>query len=126
MPLQNRDAILTNTHEDIKILSKMKNIIKMNIETADLFNDLINFRMYPYISFKEFKRNGFIFSPDNTNDAIRNINFSNIKKKQNDLLQTRIISSNMLVNIVGFAIINKDDQLQCLDLNNFIDITSIP
>lgn len=123
VPLQNRDIILTNSHEDIKILSKMKNIIKMNIETADLFNDLINYRMYPYISFKDFKKNGFVFSSDNTTDAIRNINFSNIKKKRNDLLQTRIISSNMLVNIVGFAIVNKDDQLQCLDLNGFIDIS---
>ena len=123
VPLQNRDAILTNTHEDIKILSKMKNIIKMNIETADLFNDLINFRAYPYISFKEFKKNGFLFSPDDTTDAIRNINFSNIKKKRNEILQTRIISSNMLVNIIGFAIINKNDQLQCLDLNSFIDIS---
>ena len=123
VPLQNRDAILTNTYEDIKILSKMKNIIKMNVETADLFNDLINYRMYPYIAFKEFKKNGFIFSSDSTKDAIRNINFSNIKKKRSEMLQTRIISSNMLVNIVGFAIVNKDDELQCLDLNNFIDIS---
>lgn len=123
VPLQNRDAILTNTYEDIKILSKMKNIIKMNVETADLFNDLINYRMYPYIAFKEFKKNGFVFSSDNTKDAIRNINFSNIKKKRSEMLQTRIMSSNMLVNIVGFAIVNKDDQLQCLDLNNFIDIS---
>ena len=29
----------------------------------------------------------------------------------------------MLVNIVGFAIVNKNDQLQCLDLSNFIDIS---
>jgi hypothetical protein len=123
VPLQNRDAILTNTYEDIKILSKMKNIIKMNVETADLFNDLINYRMYPYIAFKEFKKNGFVFSSDNTHDAIRNINFSNMKKRRSDMLQTRIISSNMLVNIVGFAIVNKNDQLQCLDLNNFIDIS---
>jgi hypothetical protein len=123
IPLQNRDAILTNTYEDIKILSKMKNILKMNVETADLFNDLINYRMYPYVSFKEFKKNGFIFSSDNTKDAIRNINFTNIKKKRNDVLQTRIMSSNMLVNIVGFAIINKDEDIQCLDLNNFIDIS---
>lgn len=123
VPLQNREAILTNTYEDIKILSKMKNIIKMNIETADLFNDLINYKMYPYISFREFKKNGFIFSSDNTHDAIRNINFSNINKKKDNMLQTRIISSNMLVNIVGFAIINNDSELQCLDLGNFIDIS---
>lgn len=123
LPLQNRDAILTNTYEDIKILSKMKNIIKMNVETEDLFNDLINCRMYPYISFKEFKKNGFVFSSDSTNDAIRNINFNDIKKNKNSVLQTRIISEDMHVNIVGFAIVNKDDELQCLDLRNFVDIS---
>jgi hypothetical protein len=123
LPLQNRNTILTNTYEDIKILSKMKNIIKMNLETADLFNDLINYRMYPYISFKEFKKNGFIFSSDDTLDAMRNINFTDINKKKDNVLQTRIISSNMLVNIVGFAIINNNSDIQCLNLNNFIDIS---
>ena len=124
VPLQNRDAILTNTYEDIKILSKMKNIIKMNVETADLFNDLINYRMYPYISFKEFKRNGFVFSSNDTRDAIRNVNFVDIKKKKNNILQTRIMSSGMFVNIVGFAIVNKNDELQCLDLSNFVDVST--
>jgi len=123
IPMQNREAILTNTYEDIKILTKMKNIIKMNIETADLFNDLINYKMYPYISFRDFKKNGFMFNSDNTNDAIRNVNFSDIKKRKDSLLQTRIISSNMTVNIVGFAIINNNATLQCLDLSNFIDIS---
>ncbi len=44
--LLKRDALDVNTYEDIKILSKMKNIIKINVETADLFNDLINYIQY--------------------------------------------------------------------------------
>jgi hypothetical protein len=122
LPMQNRESILVNTYEDVKILSKMKNIIKMNVETADLFNDLINYRMYPYISFKDFKKNGFMISGDKTVDAIRNVNFTR-KINRSDIMQTRIISSNMHVNIVGFAIINKPDNLQCLDLSTFIDIS---
>lgn len=122
LPMQDRESILTNTYEDIKILSKMKNIIKMNTETADLFNDLINYRMYPYISFKDFKKNGFIFSGEETIDAFRNVNFTK-KHNRNNIMQTRIISSNMHVNIVGFAIINNNDNLQCLNLNNFVNIS---
>ena len=30
----------------------------------------------------------------------------------------------MLVNIVGFAIVNKDDELQCLNLNDLCKSTS--
>ena len=122
-PLQNRNAVLINTYEDIKIISKMKNIIKMNNENNDLFIDLISYRMYPYIAFKEFQKNGFIFSSNHTYDGIRKISFDSANKKRNNLLQTRIISSNMLVNIVGFAIINKENELDCLDLNSFIDIS---
>jgi len=80
VPLQNRNAILVNNYEDIKIISKMTNILKMNIENLDLLNDLVNFRLYPYISFRDFEKNGFIFHNENTNSAIRNINFTNIKK----------------------------------------------
>jgi hypothetical protein len=123
LPLQNREAILTNTYEDIKILSKMKNIIKMNAESEDLFYDLLNYRIYPYVSFKEFKKNGFNFASDNTQDAIRNITFTESKKKKNTILQTRILSENMHVNIVGFAIINNKDSIQCLNMSNFIDIS---
>jgi hypothetical protein len=123
LPLQNRNAILTNTYEDIKILSKMKNIIKMNVESEDLFYDLINYKLYPYISFKEFKKNGFVFASNNTKDVIRNINFMDSNKKRNAVLQTRIMSEDMHVNIVGFAIVKSQDDLQCLDLSNFIDIS---
>jgi hypothetical protein len=121
VPLQEENAVLINNYEDVKILSKMKNIIKMNTENLDLLNDLINYRLYPYISFKDFKKNGFIFSSDKTVDVVRNVSFDYIKK--NNILQTRIMSNEMLVNIVGFIIINKKCELDCANINSFIDIT---
>ena len=124
LPLINRNAVLTNTYEDIKIISKMKNIIKINNDNIDLFNDLINFRLYPYISFKDFEKNGITFTSDTTVDSIRNVSINNINKKKFDTIQTRVIGENMLANIIGFAIINKEDnnQLNCINLNSFIDI----
>jgi hypothetical protein len=123
LPLINRNAVLVNTYEDIKIINKMKNIVKMNNENLDLLNDLINFRLYPYIGFKEFKANGFFFSSEKTLDAIRNVSMEHIKKEKFNTLQTRIISENMLVNIVGFAIINNNDTIDCLESSNFINIS---
>jgi len=126
VPLQDSNAVLINTYEDIKIISKQKNIIKMNSENLDLVNDLLTYRAYPYISFKDFKNNGFIFSSNKTIDAIRNSSVSLLNKRKFDVLQTRIMSDDMLVNIIGFAIINKKElnELNCLNLNTFINITN--
>jgi hypothetical protein len=123
VPLQDRNAVLTNTYEDIKIISKMKNIIKMNNENLDLLNDLINYKLYPYISFKDFKSNGFVFGSETTLDGIRNVSIGDIGKKKFNVLQTRIVSENMLVNIVGFAIINTSDPIDCVDTNTFVNIS---
>lgn len=123
VPLQDRNVVLTNTYEDIKIISKMKNIIKMNNENLDLLNDLINYKLYPYISFKDFKNNGFIFSSDTTLDGIRNVSITDIGKKKFNVLQTRIVSENMMVNIVGFAIINVNVPIDCIDTNSFVNIS---
>jgi hypothetical protein len=123
VPLQDRNAVLVNTYEDIKIISKMKNIIKMNNENTDLLNDLISYRLYPYISFNEFKHNGFVFGSDKTLDGIRNISIQDIKKDKFSVVETRIVSENMLVNIVGFAVINTTDPLDCLESSSFVNIS---
>ena len=123
VPLQDRNAVLVNTYEDIKIVSKMKNIIKINNENLDLLNDLINYRLYPYISFKEFKNNGFVFSSDSTLDGVRNVSITDIGKKKFNVLQTRIVSENMLVNIIGFAIINTNEPIDCINTNSFVNIS---
>lgn len=124
VPLSERNAVLTNTYEDLKIISKMKNIIKIDNENIDLLGDLINYRLYPYISFKEFKNNGFFFNPETTTDAIRNCSINDIGREKFDVLQTRIISQNMNVNIIGFAIINTTDSIDCINTNTFVDISS--
>jgi len=122
VPLQDRNAITVNVYEDVKIVSKMINIIKMNIENLDLFNDLISYREYPYTSFKDFEKNGFIYNDENTNIALRKINFYNLKKNKFETIQTRTITTDLPVNIVGFAIINNYDEIDCLTNKNFINL----
>ena len=123
IPLANRNGVLVNTYEDLKIISKMKNIVKIDNENIDLLSDLINYRLYPYISFKEFKNNGFFFNPNTTHDAIRNCSINDIGKEKFNVLQTRIISENMSVNIIGFAIINTSDSIDCINANSFVNIS---
>lgn len=123
IPLQNRNAVLINTIEDLKITNKLKNTLKVNNEHLDLFNDHITYKMYPYISYKDFKNNGFVFSSETTIDAIRNVSLENKNKKRFDVLQNRIMSEDMLVNVVGLAIINTENPLDCLDVNSFEDIS---
>ena len=132
-PLIDRNGVLVNTYEDLKIITKLKNIIKLDSENNDLLNDLINYRLYPYIPFKEFKHNGFYFNSESTIDVVRNCSINienttkqeknNISQKKFDILQTRIISKNMTVNIVGFAIINNIDNLYCININSFENIS---
>ena len=123
VPLASRNGVLVNTYEDLKIISKMKNIVKIDNENIDLLSDLINYRLYPYISFKEFKKNGFFFNLNSTIDAIRNCSINDIGKEKFDILQTRIISENMNVNIIGFAIINTIDTVDCISTNTFVNIS---
>jgi hypothetical protein len=123
VPLIDRNVVLINTYEDVKILSKLNNLVKINDENLELITDLQNYMLYPYISFKDFKKNGTIFSSNKTLNAIRYCSFNNINKKKFDVIQTRIISENMFCNVVGLAIVSKESELDCINLNSFIDIT---
>ena len=121
-PLNSRNAILVNSNEDAKIITKMRTITKLNNENYDLINDLITYRLYPYISFKDIDKNGFMFSSQTSINCIRNISFNKTFKNFNLNVQTRIISENMLVNIVGFAFIKKNTNLECINVDSFINI----
>ena len=122
-PLSDRNGVLINVYEDVKIISKLKNLVKINDENLELVNDLQNYMLYPYISFKDFKKNGTMFLSNKTLNAIRCCSFKNINKKNFNVIQTRVISENSFSNIVGLAIVNKESELDCLNVNSFIDIT---
>ena len=120
-PLLYRKAVIINDLEEINILRKLELKGSNVINNNEYYDGLKNYREYPYIDFKYSNRNGFLFLPSQTYNAIRYCNFeykhdpkfSNIMDKS--LIQYRVIS-NTKCNIVGVAIpTNKNNKLilQC-------------
>jgi hypothetical protein len=122
-PMKNKNIVLINEFENIKILQKLKKVISTNNENCVLINELNKFRKYPYISFNDIEKNGFPFKSTNTIECIRSISFS--QKNQNYPLQLRIMSDDVDANIVGFAIINKSCNMHCVKVSAFKNIYEV-
>jgi hypothetical protein len=141
-PLLNRKAVLINDLEEINIINKIHNLGKIQKEQNEFYNELISFRTYPYINFKDFKLNGFSIQTNKTIEAIRQSNiefkkdpkFSNLNKSQ---IEWRVIPYETIGNVVGFAIpkdsllltndITRDHStmIQCVILKNMIDARTL-
>lgn len=138
-PLLNRKAVLINDLEEINIIKKIQNLGKIQKEQNEYYNELMSFRAYPYINFRDFKTNGFSINSTKTVEAIRysNIEYKNDPKfiglnKNN--LEWRVIPIDTNANIVGFAIPKESICLtdncsrkhstiiQCLPIRNMIDV----
>lgn len=124
-PFADRKAILVNDNEENKIIKKLLNIGKKAIENNQYYDDLITYRKYPYINFKELKSDGFPLKLDKTIDAIRHVSFERLRKNPLSLSyspQFRIGSNNMTVNIVGFVSSPKHINLMCKKMKNITNI----
>ena len=137
--LLNRKAVLINDLEEINIINKIENLSKTQKEQNEFYNELISFRTYPYINFKDFKLNGFSIQTNKTIEAIRQSNiefrndpkFSGLNKSQ---IECRVIPSETVANIVGFAIpkesllltndITREHStiIQCSNIKNMVDV----
>ena len=122
-PMKNKNIVLVNEFENIKILQKLKKVINANDENIVLTNELNKFRKYPYIGFTDIEKNGFHFKSSKTIECIRNISFT--QKNKNTPLQLRIMSEDVDANIVGLAIVNKSDDIHCLNLSSFKNIYEV-
>ncbi len=141
-PLANRKAVLINDLEEINIIKKMQNIGKIQKEQNEYYNELISFRTYPYINFRDFKQNGFSIHPNKTIEAIR---YSNIEFKTDpkfsslnkNALEWRVIPTETAANIVGFALpkesialtnTNTRDHstiIQCEPIRSLVDVRTL-
>lgn len=116
-PLSNRFAIVVNEMEDLKIVSKLSKITGKD----DNFGELLHYRDYPYINFKDFKKNGFQIAFDKTKDVIRSISFDASgphRQQPADYVQTRIGSSEQQLNVVGFLLNMSKTPLSSLKVKN--------
>ena len=128
-PLFNRKAILRNNIEEIKIINKFVNQGKRNSENNDYFNDLVNYRRYAYVNFKDFDKFGFSNHFTQTVTAVRAVNFdSQSDFKQNNInnrLQLRVGAKDSVGNIVGFMIPSNIKAIQCIKTGDVINIRDL-
>lgn len=130
-----RKAVIINEFEELSIINKMMNQGKRVTDSNEYYSDLVNFRAYPYVNFKDFDKYGFNFKFDNTKLAIRYCNFEFKDAEQypaqyNGDIQVRVASKDTYVNIVGaalnpIAITNKLRNLgtsSCVKLQNTMQI----
>lgn len=130
-PLLNRKAILYNNIEEINSINKLLNIGLSAMRSNEYFHDLLIYKQYSYINFNNFKNYGFSFLPSGSINSIRYSNFEFKKTNINNLIETRVITSDSRVNVVGvalpkYSIFNKNTIIQCFKVKNTYNLDNIP
>lgn len=129
VPLYNRKAILKNNNEEIKIINKFINQGKRNTENNEYFNDLIGYRRYAYINFKDFDKFGFSNHFTKTVTAVRAVNFDTTSEfKQTNpsqRLQLRVGGRDTIGNIVGFMIPTNTQSIKCIKQSDTVNIRDL-
>lgn len=125
-----KKAILYNNTEEINSINKLLNIGLSATRSNEYFQDLLIYREYSYINFNNFKNYGFSFLPCNSINAIRYSNFEFKKINMNNSLETRVLSINNRVNVVGIALpknnlFNTNSVLQCTKIKNTYNLDNI-
>lgn len=128
VPMMHRKAITVNHNEDVSIINKFINQGKRSVENNEYFNDLINYKIYPYINFKDFDKNGFSVTFPKTIDVVRCVSVNkegDFKQNSYNSLQLRVGSKDMTINVVGFMIPTNLKPLQCLKSRDVKDLRSL-
>ena len=116
----NKRYVLYNIYENNNILSSGDKMIKGDSENIILLNELEEYNDFPYISFNSYDKTYLIFNPSDSIEAIRSVSF--INKDNIKRLQTRIISNNMFINLVGMSLVENNQRLNSLKTNVFSEI----
>ena len=125
IPLLNRKVVLINDQEDMKLIDKYFKMGKRSVESNEFYQDLLNYKQYPYINFKDFENNGFSITINNTVNVVRSVNINQkgeFKQIGNNYIQTRSGSNSMILNVVGFVIPTNKKSVNCLKTRDLIDI----
>jgi hypothetical protein len=120
-----RMGILYNDNEEIKIIQKISS--SENAVDSELLIELENFRKYIYINFKNSLHN---FIKLRTTDSIDSIRFINLKKKNKELLETRICNDSIDLNVIGVVFNpNRLNNIQLgidfFKVKNLVNVTDI-
>lgn len=116
----NKRYVLYNIYENNNILSSGDKMIKGESENIILLNELEEYNNFPYITFNTYDKTYLIFNPSESIEAIRSVSF--INKDNIKRLQTRVISDNMFINLVGISLVENKKHLNSLKTNIFSEI----
>lgn len=116
----NKRYVLYNIYENNNILSSGDKMIKGDSENIILLNELEDYNNFPYVTFNSYDKTYLIFNPNETIEAIRSVSF--INKNNIKRLQTRVISNDMFVNLVGISLIENKKHLNSLKTKVFSEI----
>lgn len=112
-PMFDRKAVLHNEIEEINIINKLINQGKQSVANNEYFNDLVHYKRYPYINFKDLPGPGFTLLLENTIDLVRAVTFNN-KTRVTQELAHRVGSEGQFINIIGFMVPPSANPIQCL------------
>ena len=124
VPLSDRKAILINNTEEVKIINKLHNQGRRSIENNEYYNDLMNYRQYPYINFKDFQDVGFSITMDQTIDAVRYTSFQ-FHTDSRKSIEMRIGSKDQQLHIVGLMVPAKTLPIETLKTTGIMDARSL-
>lgn len=127
-PLVNRKAIIVNSLEDTRLINKFFNIGIHTFENTEYYNDLIGYRLYPFINFKDLPRDGFGIKLNGNYDLVRYVSVDPDPKYdpyKHEFIQMRVGGNNMMVNIVGLMYKPKSMIAQCIASNKIKSILNL-
>jgi hypothetical protein len=122
LPMNGRKVVLVNDTEEIRIINKIHNLGRKSIENNEYYNDLLNYRLYTYINYKDFKKYGFSITIDKISDMVRSIFLDSANV--NNFIETRI-GCKQSVNIVGLIVPTNIVPIQCLKIKNLNNIRKL-
>jgi hypothetical protein len=115
-PLENKDAVIINEYENIKLINKMEQQ-KGNESILNNLNILYNYDQNAYINYNNFKNYGFNIILNNSINLLRSVSLNEKNLNQYQNIQFRTGGNAQNVNIIGFALLNDNLPLQCLKCN---------
>lgn len=127
-PMANRFAITVNENEDLKIINKLLKHGGKITEGNEYYGELLHYRKYPYINFKDFKKNGFPLIFNSTKTVVRSVSFDKsgeTRQQPHNQVQIRIGSNEQQVNIVGFMVNTSNIPIECMRVKHLQKITNV-
>lgn len=121
-PLFYRKAILMNDLEEIKVLNKLRNIGRKVLEGNEFYNELLLYRKYAFLNFRDFKKYGFPIKTSKTIDAIRYTTFEYYDDNKQSIIDLRTGGKKNTINVVGVMLPSNINNLHCITTKNVIDI----